>query len=105
MKINKKQMEILKNNFDYMELEKEEDLYLETWTNGGVDMIIYLDNKKSIIENLEDYLKNFDIDEVIDLYREDKKYRENFTILESVKDFENWEKYIKIIIKELEEVK
>ena len=104
MKINKKQMEILENNFDYINTNyNEDDLYLETWTNGGVDMIIYLDKEKTIIENLEKYIRNFDIDEEIDLYRESKDYRDTFTIRESLEDFENWVEKIENIIKELEE--
>lgn len=105
MKINKKQMKILENNFDYIHTDyNEDDLYLETWTNGGVDMFISLDKDKSIIENLEEYIRSFDIDEEIDLYRESKDYRDNFTIRESVEDFENWVEKIENIIKELESV-
>lgn len=91
--------EILERYFDYVELNDKENMYLETWTNGGVDMIIYLDKNKTIIENLKEYLENFDIDEEIDMYRQDKNYREAFKITESVKDFEQWKKYIKHIIK------
>ena len=98
--MKKKEKKILEKYFDYVEND-----YLETWTNGGVDMIIYLDsNKKSIKEIIEEYIDNFDIDEEIDLYREDKRYRENFTIRESLEDFENWLKYLKNVCNELENI-
>lgn len=102
MKINKKQKKILENNFDYIHTDyNEDDIYLETWTNGGVNMIIYLDKEKSLIDNLKDYINNFDIDEEIDLYRQDKNYKEHFTIRESVNDFEIWVEKIEDIIKDL----
>lgn len=105
MKINKKQMKILENNFDYIHTDyNEDDLYLETWTNGGVDMIICLDKDKSIIDNLKEYIKYFDIDEEIEIYRQGKDYREHFTIRESLEDFENWVENIENIIEELESV-
>lgn len=98
--MKKKEKKILEKYFDYVEND-----YLETWTNGGVDMIIYLDNnQKSIKEIIEEYIDNFDIDEEIDLYREDKRYRENFTIRESLEDFENWLEYLKIVCEELEKI-
>lgn len=53
-----------------------------------------------------DFLEdNFNIYEEIDMYRQDKSYRDNFRITESVKDFEDWIKYIKTIINVLKEVK
>lgn len=101
MNISINDMNVLEKHFDYMELKDKNNLYLETWTNGGVDMIIYLDADKSIKENLEQYINNFDIDEEIDLYRQDKRYKGNFTITESVDDFRNWIKYIDIVKNEL----
>lgn len=102
MKTNKKELEILEKYFDYVKLETK-DAYLETWTNGGVDMIVYIEESESPIQALKRYLKNFDIDEEIELYRQGKDYRDNFTITESVDDFRNWEKYIQKCIDELEQ--
>ena len=66
-------------------------------------MIITLpsSNNKTVKEQLNDYIENFDIDEEIDLYREDKRYKEAFTIRESLKDFENWLSWLKDITNEL----
>jgi hypothetical protein len=101
MKINKKQMEILENHFNIYEDEK--DYELETWTDGGVNMFIYIgkDIEEDLIEQLEKYIENFDIDEEIDLHRQDKRYRDDFRITESVKDFVSWVEYIETIIKDL----
>ena len=103
MKIKKKQMEILENHFNIYEDKK--DYELETWTNGGVNMFIYIekDIEEDLIEQLEKYVENFDIDEEIDLHRQAEDYRQAFRITESVKDFESWVEYIKTIIKDLKE--
>lgn len=96
--LNKKQMEILENNFNVYEDG------IEAWTDGGVDMYIYIEPNKNIIEVLKEYISNFDIDEEIEIYRQDQNYKQNFTIRESLKDFEDWIEFIKDITKQLEEV-
>ena len=101
MIISKYNLKILEKYFDYMELNDKDNLYLETWTNGGVDMIIYLEDNKSIKENLQQYIKNFDIDEEIDIHRQDEKYKRDFNITESLEYFKNWITYIEKIEKEL----
>ena len=104
MKINKKQLEILEENFNIYEYDDSYEL--EKWTNGGVDMFILVyksDENGTLVEQFSDYIKYFDIDEEIDIYRQNERYRENFTIRESVNDFEEWVETIKNIIKELEE--
>lgn len=106
--MNKKQRDILEKYFNIDDTEYDDGKYLELedWTDGGVDMLIYIDlQQTNIINGLEEYLNNFDIDEEIDIYRQDKSYRDAFKITDSVKDFENWVKYIKNIIKELKEAK
>lgn len=93
--MNNKQKEIIERDFNIY------DEYIERWTEGGVDMIIDIDKEKNIIENIQEYIDNFDIDEEIDLYRQSKDYREAFTIRESVKDFEEWIDYLNELLKEL----
>lgn len=107
MRINKKQKELLENNFN-VRIEKYSNgkyLSLEAWTDGGVDMFIEIDYKKDLIEGFDEYIESFDIDDEIDLYREDKNYRAAFRITESVKDFENWIAKIKTIKNVLEVLK
>ena len=101
--MNEKQREILENNF-YV-YEQDNYIELEAWTDGGVDMIIDIHSDKELIEELEDYVNFFDIDEEIELHREGKDYRDAFTIRESLNDFENWLKWVKDIIEQLKAVK
>ena len=101
MRIIKKEREILENYFAI--LENESGYELETWTNEGVDMIITIEkNGDTLLEQLKEYIDNFDIDSEIDMYRENEEYRNNFTIKESINDFENWVDYIRDCISKLE---
>lgn len=58
---------------------------IEKWTDGGVDMIIVLDPFTG--NAFMEWVKDFDIDGEIDLHRQDGRYRNSFTISESMKDF------------------
>lgn len=97
--MNEEQRKILEDNFNVY--EQDNYIELEAWTDGGVDMIIDIHNDKELIKELEDYVAFFDIDEEIELYRQDKDYRNAFTIRESLNDFENWVERITNIIKQL----
>lgn len=101
MKITDKQRKILEDNFN---IYNDEDnlMELESWTDGGVDMIIDIDTNNDLLQELKNYVSNFNIDEEIDLYRQGKDYRDNFTISESLKDFENYIEFINGVIKQLE---
>lgn len=81
---------------------------IETWSEGGVDMIhtiYFLDNyqdiynKTEVKKELDRLYENFDIDEEIDLYRQDKKYKNDFTIRESLEDFEKYHNRLKDLSK------
>ena len=101
MKINKKQLSILSSNFRIY--EDNQYLTLETWTNGGVNMIIYISKtmSDSLVKQFESYIDSFDIDEEIDLHRQDNRYRNAFRIVESVNDFSSFIKDMKSILKQL----
>lgn len=99
---SQKQRDILEKHFNVVETDDE--LELEQWTNGGVDMILYFDKEQDIIEELEKYIDDFDIDEEIDLYRQGEDYKQHFTIRESLEDFENWLEFIQNVVNELKEV-
>ena len=83
-------------------------MQIETWTNGGVDMIhtfyfcddfqdIYgVDNIQSELQDLYD---NFSIDDEIDMYRQDDKYKSDFTISESLQDFTEYQKTLEDLTK------
>lgn len=101
MRIIRNEREILENYFTIF--ESESDYELETWTNEGVDMIITIEkNGDTLLEQLKEYIDNFDIDSEIDMYRENEEYRNNFTIKESIEDFEDYISYVNDLIEELE---
>ena len=103
MEITSKERELLLELFNINESAYE--LELESWTDGGVDMFISIDKNSdnNLLEQLERFVENFDIDEEIDIHREDENYKRNFTIKESIRDFENWVDYIRHCISKLEE--
>lgn len=107
MKINKKQMQLLEDNFRVSKCTYSNGAYLwlEDWTDGGVNMFLELDLKNNLIKELDNYIENFDIDEEIEIHRENKEYREAFRISESLKDFESWLNKIKTIRNILEDLK
>jgi len=83
---------------------------LNTYTPCGVNEIIFLDfrsegksaiNPNDFIEEFENYMKHYTIDERIQNNMQNEKYREDFTLKQSLKDFEKWEKRILNLIKKL----
>ena len=83
---------------------------LSTYTDGGVNEIIFLDfreehqdpkNASDFIEEFESWLNCETIDEKIDIYRQDKSYRDAFTIKQSLKDFKNFDKNLRKLLKKL----
>ena len=101
MKLTKKERKIFEENFNFY--EDSNTIELEAWTNGGVDMLIYLDKEEETTATTQfiNYIDNFDIDEEIDIYRQDIRYKNAFSITESVKDFENWLIWLKEIENQL----
>lgn len=100
--INDKQMEYLKEHFKVYENESEFEL--ESWTDGGVDMFINIDKEsyKKVAEQLREFIDNFDIDDEIDIHRQEKAYRDAFRITESVKDFEGYVEFLEDVLYELD---
>lgn len=73
---------------------------LEKWTDGGVDMIITLMpfTKNEFI----DYVNDFDVDDLINTYRQDENYKINFTMAQSRKDFKKFHNDLKKTVKKME---
>jgi len=91
---------------EYIENNKLCGYELDTYTNGGVNMIIFLDfrgeekdvkNKEKFIEKFLDYINDFDVDDEIDIHRQNQNYKNTFTISQSVNDFKSWKKEMKRI--------
>nr|DAW45514.1 MAG TPA: hypothetical protein [Caudoviricetes sp.] len=102
MIISKKEKDILEKRG--IGVYEQDTFYeLEQWTNGGVNMFINIwkEEKSSLVEQLERYIDEFDIDNEIDMYRQDEDYKSNFTITRSLEDFGDWLEYIKSIIEDL----
>lgn len=84
------------------EQEGESCVELETWTSGGVNMIINL--MPYTPEEFVKYVSEFDIDEMIDLHRQDPKYRQDFTISESLDDFTKFQKKLNGLVEAINKV-
>lgn len=84
------------NKFQVTEYEKEYEL--ESFTDAGVNMIFYISKEEDFIELFKDKVENFDIDEEIEVHRQDDNYKNNFTIRESLEDFEAYEIKLKFTL-------
>ena len=102
IKINNNERDILERYFNIC--ENDEYIELEMWTDGGVDMLIYIEQDKfeNVLSGIEQYINDFNINEEIDIHGLDENYKSNFTIKESLKDFECYIETLKSICKELE---
>lgn len=89
------------NNFEVYELKNE--IGLETWTNYGVNMHIMIKKYSDLTftQQFEDYAESFDVDEEIDIHRQDNSYKNNFSIKQSLEDFESYEYHLKFVLNEL----
>lgn len=83
--------------------EEDTDIELETWTDGDVNMIIYI-KKDNCIDAFIEYVNDFDVDYEIDLHRESDAYCHAFKIKESLIDFETYHNWLKDIVNIIEEV-
>ena len=80
--------------------EDNEGAEIQTYTNEGVEMNIWL-NPFSI-DSFVSYVYEFDIDEQIDLHREDGSYKNGFTIKQSLEDFTEFHNELKNVASSLE---
>ena len=83
---------------------------LDTYTAGGVNQIIFLDfrsegqdaeNANDFIEEFNSYVNNIDTDYEIEVNRQNQNYKDNFTLRQSLDDFEEWKSELKEIAEEL----
>jgi hypothetical protein len=69
---------------------------VETWTDGGVNMIHFLN--PFTFEEFENRVNDFDIDEEIELHRQGQDYKNTFTIKQSLIDFEEYHNRLKDVV-------
>ena len=83
---------------------------LNTYTNRGLNQIVFIDfrntdkNPKSAKDFKALFLKrieDIDIDEEVELNRQDKQYRSAFTLRESLDDIEEWKSELLELAKSL----
>lgn len=74
---------------------------METWTDGGVNMLHLIDGRDRDMDNpywwkeeLQSIYEAFDVDDEIDIHRQDERYRKAFTHRMSVEDFEAHEEWL-----------
>lgn len=114
MKTLKQIFDIIENNEisidNYTEENKLCGYELNTYTKAGVNQIIFLDFRNSgnpkkandFIGKFSERIDDIDIDDEIEMNRQDQRYKDNFTLRESLNDFEDWKKGLEEIIKEIE---
>lgn len=85
-------------NVNVSKFTNGQGLEMETWTDGDVNMIVWLENEDNLLEDFKEYVEDFDIDYEIELHREDKRYRDAFSLRESLNDFEDYVKWLKKIV-------
>lgn len=66
-------------------------------TKGGVEMIITIE-EHYWIESFLDYYEGFDPDEEVNLHRQSSDYCHDFSLRESIDDFEDWDNYINLLL-------
>lgn len=97
---------------DYKALEEfftvqdsgENEIECKCWTDGGVDMSFYI-SKDEWLKDFRNYVWNFDVDELIDFYRDDPEYVKHFTVSQSLKDFTDHKEYLDNCLSKLMEEK
>ena len=91
----REQLEIFLEQHNFVVHESE----LETWTDGGVNMIIQMN--PFTVESFKAYVYGFDVDAEIDLYRNDVRYCQSFTIRQSLEDFEAFQARLQQVLQVL----
>jgi hypothetical protein len=99
---NNKLQKFFENNEFRVHLFEQDNMQcaeIEKWTDGGVDMIISLMpfSKEEFIK----YVEDFNIDEEIDLHRQDQQYKNVFTLSMSLNDFTDFHNSLKEVVEKL----
>ena len=84
-------------NVHIFEQDGEECAEIESWTEGGINMIAVL--QPISVESFEAYVVGFDIDDEIDLHRQDPLFKKAFTTTESLEEFQNYSEYLHTVLK------
>ena len=83
---------------------------LNAYTDAGVNEILFLDfrnpeqdpkNPKHFIAEFESYINHYSVDDRIENNRQDPKYKQDFTLNESLDDFTKFDNKLKDILSEM----
>lgn len=83
---------------------------LNTYTDGGVNQIVFIDfrdtekdptNEDDFKELFLERVESIDVDDEIEVNRQDKSYKQAFTLAQAVKDFTAWKKDLLKLAKSL----
>lgn len=107
-------LEILENNdISYYEYEEKGKLCgyeLNAYTDAGVNEILFLDfrnkhqepkNPKHFIKEFKDYINHYTVDDRIENNRKSERYKNDFTLQESLDDFTNFDYKLHSILNEM----
>ena len=95
---------------NYKEKEKLCGYELNTYTAGGLNQIVFVDfrdidkdpkNPVDFKELLLGRINDIDVDEEVEMNRQNKAYRQAFTLTESLKDINAWKKDLLKLAKSL----
>ena len=83
----------------------EKEYELETYTKAGVNMIFYIAKKGvKFIEKFKNLYEGYLVDDEIEMHRQDSKYKKDFTIRQSLEDFEELGKRLEKIMNTLDKL-
>lgn len=85
-------------NVDICHFSNGDGLEMETWTDGGVNMLVWLENEDNLLEDFKEFVENFDVDYEIELHRQGESYKKAFTLRQSLDDFEDYLKWLNKIV-------
>lgn len=96
--------------YKYEENDKVCGYELDTYTDGGLNQIIFVDfrDTNKYPENEEDFkelflerVESINVDEEIEVNRQDQSYKQSFTLTEALKDIKRWKKDLLKLAKSL----
>jgi hypothetical protein len=91
----------------YSEKRDVDGFEINSYTNGGVNMIIFIDLRDEEVtydnfaKHFKKYAYNLDVDSLIDMHRQEELYRNNFSISKSLEDFNSFKAELKEIADKL----
>ena len=94
--------------YDYKENDKLCGYELNTYTHKGVNQILFLDfrdtglnpkSPKDFMAVFSNRIADIDTDEEIEINRQNRNYRNSFSIRESLEDFEEWKGNLESLLK------